>query len=118
MIDNDLPPPPSFAISDAAAVPEGGTLVYTVTRSGTANANYTVAFTTYGGGTATMDNDYPRTAGDLVFLPGETTKTISVPTVDDTVDEANETVLVKLASVSGGATITTAFGSGTINNND
>ncbi|MGH6617862.1 Calx-beta domain-containing protein, partial [Sphingomonas sp.] len=115
--DNDVAPPPSFAISGAASVTEGGTLVYTVTKTGSTAASFTVNFAT-ANGTAIAGSDYTATSGTLTFAPGETSKTISVATIDDTSVESAETVLVNLSAASGGATITTAQGSGTINDND
>ena len=112
--DNDVAPP-SFAISNATAVTEGGTLAFTVTKTGTtaSSVNYATA-----SGTATSGSDFTATSGTLTFLAGDTTKTITVSTIDDSVVESAETVLVNLSSPTGGATITTAQGSGTINDND
>jgi len=109
--DNDA----SFAISNAPAVIEGGNLVYTVTKTGggAANVNYASA-----DGTATAGSDYTATSGTLVFAAGDSTQTISVPTTDDASVESAETVLMNLSAATGGATITTAQGSGTINDND
>ena len=113
IVDNDV----AFAISNAAAVTEGGTLTFTVTRSGTTSSGFSVNYAT-ASGTATSGSDYTATSGTLTFLASETTKTISVATIDDGVTESPETVLVNLSSPTGGATITTSQGSGTINDND
>ncbi|WP_066826525.1 Calx-beta domain-containing protein [Sphingomonas mali] len=114
--DNDVSPP-SFAIGNAAAVTEGGALTFTVTKSGAAVSTYSVNYAT-ASGTATSGVDFTATSGTLTFAPGDTAKTITVPTTDDSTAESIETVLVNLSSPSGGATITTAQGSGAINDND
>jgi hypothetical protein len=114
--DNDVAPP-SFAIGNAAAVTEGGTLTFTVTKAGTASSTYSVDYAT-ASGTATSGSDFTAASGTLTFLAGDTTKTIMVATIDDGVVESAETALVNLSSPTGGATITTAQGSGTINDND
>jgi hypothetical protein len=113
---NDVPPPPSFAIGNAAAVSEGGSLTFTVTKTGTTSSSYSVNYATTSGGTATSGTDYTATSGTLTFPAGSTTSLpITVPTLTDSVVEPPETVLVTLSAPTGGATITTSQGSGTIN---
>ena len=51
-------------------------------------------------GTATAGSDYTTTSGKLVFAPGETSKTISVPVVNDTVVEPDETFTLTLSQPS------------------
>lgn len=117
-VDDGMPSsPPSFAIANAAAITEGGTLVFTVTKTGTTSSSFSVNYAT-ANGTATSGSDYTAKSGTLTFTAVQTSQTINVSTIDDTAYEANETVLVNLSSPSGGATITTAQASGTINNND
>lgn len=41
--------PPSFAIANAAAVTEGGTLVFTVTQTGTTSSSFSVNYATANG---------------------------------------------------------------------
>jgi hypothetical protein len=113
---NDVPPPPSFAISNATAVSEGNPLTFTVTKTGTTTSSYSVNYATTTGGTATSGTDYTAMSGTLTFPAGATTSLpITVPTLPDSVIESPETVLVTLSSPTGGATITTSQGSGTIN---
>jgi len=114
--DNDSTPV-SFAIGNAAAVTEGGTLVYTVTKSGSTSLSYSVNYST-ANGSATSGSDFTAASGTLTFAPGDTSKTISVATINDTAPETAETVLVNLSGPTGGATVTTAQGSGTINDDD
>lgn len=125
IFDNDEPPPPpppppSFSVSDAS-VSEGGTLVFTVTKTGAAVAVFAVDFATAAGtasGTYNGNGDYFTSAAKLYFQPMETSKTVSVQTIEDPMDEANETLSLNLSNATGGAAITNAQGIGTIVDND
>ena len=50
---------------------------------------------------ATAPEDYQATAGTLTFALGETEKTVSVPIVDDTVEDSGESFALLLSNVSG-----------------
>jgi solute carrier family 8 (sodium/calcium exchanger) len=50
-------------------------------------------------GTATVNADYIHTEGTLVFKPGETSKTIVIPIVDDDIFELDEYFFCKLTGV-------------------
>lgn len=108
--------PPSFSINDVS-VTEGGNLVFTVTKAGTATASHNVNYAT-ANGTASSGLDYSATSGALTFAVADTTKTITVATINDTAAESSETVLVNLSGATGGATISDAQGVGTITDND
>lgn len=116
ILDNDAPPP-SFAISDAAAVTEGGTLVFTVTKTGSTTSSYSVNYAT-ASGTATSGSDFTPASGTLTFAAAESSKIVNVITIDNTATESAETVLVNLSAATGGATIADSQGVGTINDND
>lgn len=118
IIDNDVTlPPPSFSISTPANVTEGGTFSYAVTKSGNTNSAFSVSYST-ANGSAAAPGDYASTSGTLTFQSNENVKYISVATVDDNVIESAETVLVNLASPTGGATINSSRSVGTITDND
>ena len=68
-------------------------------------------------GTATVDEDYTRTVGTLAFAAGETSKTVSVPVLDDAHNEASETLTLTLSNARG-AVIDDATAVGTIVNSD
>jgi hypothetical protein len=112
------PPPPSFAIANATAVGEGGTLVFAVTKSGSATSSFSVNYATGTGGSATSGSDFTAGSGTLTFTASETSKVVSVATIDDNAVESAETVPVTLSSPSGGASLGTSAASGTINDND
>ena len=60
-------------------------------------------------GTATAGSDYTATSGTLTISAGDTTGTIPITVLADTLDEANETVTMTLSSASN-ATISDATG--------
>src|SRR5204863_4061600 len=69
---------------------------------GTATVDYTTV-----SGTATAGADFTPKSGTLTFADGETTKTINVPIVQDTVFEgfSGETFNFVLSNPTGGATL-------------
>lgn len=110
---------PNIAINDAAVnETDSGTinLTFTVSLSAATTQTVTVAYAT-ANGSATTPADYTATNGTLTFAPSQTTKTINVPIVGDTLDENNETLFVNLSGATNG-TITDAQGRGTITDND
>jgi photosystem II stability/assembly factor-like uncharacterized protein len=117
IIDDD--PLPTVSISDTAVV-EGnsGTVnaVFNVNLSTASGATVIVSFLT-ASGTATAGTDYVSTSGPVIFTPGQTAKTISVPVKGDTTLEANETFFVNLNAASN-ATIARAQATCTIIDDD
>ena len=98
---------------------EGGTLSFTVTRTGDAEGSQTVAYNVTGDFQAS-DISSPL-SGSVTFAQGETVKIITVSTVDDALDEALENVTVTLSSPTGtvvAPTIATPAASATITDND
>jgi chitinase len=76
----------------------------------------TVKFAT-ADGTATAGSDYVARSGTLTFAPGETTKTISIAAIGDSVVEADEGFTVGLSDAVG-ATVADGTAVGTITNDD
>jgi hypothetical protein len=107
----------TFSIANAPSVTEGAALVYTVTKSGVTSLTTSVNYAT-ANGSGTAGTDYAAVFGTLSFASSETSKTISVPTTDDSTIEPPRTVLVNLSAPTSGATIAAVQGSGTINDND
>ena len=67
--------------------------------------------------TARAGSDYTSRSGTLVFQPDETEKTVSVPIIDDTVEDSGEEFVLRLSNVSG-AHLSRAGGFGTIYNSE
>jgi hypothetical protein len=113
--DNDVNP--AILSIGSTSVTEGGTMAFTVTRSGNtaiaASASYATA-----NGTATAGSDYTAASGTVSFAAGQTTATINVATIDDAVFESTEAMTVTLSAPAANTMITGATGTGTINDND
>ena len=112
---------PKFSIGNAS-VAEGDSgsanLVFTVTLSASSTSQLTVDYAQTGG-TATSGTDYTAVAaGTLTFPANSTTRTITVLATGDTLDEANETVVLTLSNATSGAGISAATGTGTIRDDD
>jgi uncharacterized protein len=78
-----------------------GYLVFTVTLDNPPAAPVTFDYAT-SSGTATAGSDYLAVSGTVSFAAGETSKTISVPIIGDTVPEDSETLTLTLSNPSGG----------------
>jgi hypothetical protein len=102
-----------------ASVNEGaGSVTLTVERVLSTIHTESVSFAT-ANSTATAPDDYIAVSGPLQFNPGETTKTITVPIVNDALDENPETFTVTLSNPTNGATLGGLFSvTVTIEDND
>ena len=89
-------------------------LIVTLSRS--SDAKVTVNYTT-ANGAAKAKEDFTATSGTLTFLPGETSRTISVAIKGDRKREADETFSVNLSNAVG-ATIEDGVATVTIRNDD
>ena len=106
---------PRLYIVDASA-DEGDAVRFRVVLTGDSDRAVTVDFET-DDGTALAGSDYEETSGTLTFAVGTETQTISVPTHEDDIAEADETFTVRLSDADG-ATIEDDSARGTINDND
>ena len=87
-----------LAVADAEATEgEDPSLDFVVTLAPAAAWTVTVDYATRDG-TARAGSDYTDTSGALTFAPGETEKTVSVPVIDDTVEDTPETLTVRLSN--------------------
>ena len=91
-----------ISISDATAT-EGvdETMDFVVSLNRSWSRTITVTYITLFTGSATPVVDYENKTGTLTFRPGETSKIISVPIIDDTVDDSGETFNVLLYAAKG-----------------
>ncbi|MFN6538729.1 MAG: Calx-beta domain-containing protein [Nostoc sp. EkiNYC01] len=92
---------PTINLSANQTIVEGYTspqnATYTVTLSNASTKTITVKYAT-ANGTATAGADYTNTAGTLTFNPGDTSKVINIPILNDFINEANETFTLTLTS--------------------
>jgi CSLREA domain-containing protein len=112
---------PLISVNDVSVNPEGNAgsknATFTITRSGDSSGSSSVHYAT-SPGTATAGTDY-TTLGDttVTFDAGQTTKTVDVVVLGDTLDENDETFTLQLSGATGAA-ITDASGTGTIVDDD
>ena len=107
---------PSASIDDPSVAENGGTMTFTVSLDQAAPFASTIGYST-AAGTATAGSDYSGVANNLTIPAGQTSGTINVPILDDTIYEGNETLFMNLSAVSGVA-IGDNQGTGTIVEND
>ena len=111
---------PDISVADAQANEGAGANVafeVSLSRAFTTGAHrVTVDYATADGG-AKAGEDYTATSGTLTFAPGEKTKTVNVPVLDDAVDEGEETFVLRLTNATG-ARIADGEATGTITNDD
>ncbi|WP_019498919.1 Calx-beta domain-containing protein [Pseudanabaena sp. PCC 6802] len=117
---------PTFAIAATNAVQVEGNsgtkaFTFTVTRGGsTGSANNVNWAVTGSGANPAIGGDFGGTlpSGTVYFAAGETSKLVTVNVSGDTVSEQDENFTVTLSNPTGGASITTATATGTIQNDD
>ena len=114
--DDDAPP--TLSVADAEA-PEGSKVAFEVTLSAASEQAVTFKWGTSddatGANPATAGTDYTAvtTLQTVTIMAGSTTATLEVETAQDTMDEEDETFLVRLSSPTD-ATISDGEGEGTI----
>ena len=110
--------PPSVSVGDATAA-EGAPVEFPVTLSAASGREVAVNWATSAetGDSAISDTDFTAASDTLTFMPGETTATVAVATIEDTLDEPDETFTLTLSSPSN-ATLGEATATGTITDND
>ncbi len=111
---------PALSVADARAregADEAVEFEVSLSRAFTgAEHSVTVDYAT-SDGTATAGEDYTAASGTLTFAAGETTKTVSVPVLDDSHDEGHETFSLRLSNLVG-ARAGDLEATGTIENTD
>ena len=111
--------PAAFSVADAQ-VQEGAdaTLDFVVTLSKARFTRTTIDYAT-SDDTATVAADYTETSGTLTFAPLQTSKTVSVPVLDDAHDEGSEMLTLTLSNPDPGSVrLADATATGTISNTD
>ena len=104
IVDNDFKPGTLGFSSPTYSVNEGvTTATINVTRTNGANGAVTIQYATVAGGSATAGSDYTARSGTLTFAPGQTNKTFTVPILDDSTVEFDETINLQLFNPGGGA---------------
>ena len=92
------------------------TVSFTVSLSTASSKTVTVNWAT-ANSTATAAVDYTAASGTLTYTPGQTSKTVTVTVLGDTIDEIDEQFFVNLSGATN-APISDSQGVGTITDND
>jgi hypothetical protein len=103
-------------VTVSTEVTEGSDATVTLTRVNGIDGELVVNVVT-SDGTATDGSDYTAVSQDVVFADGETEKTLTLSTTNDTTTESAETFSVNVSSAQG-ITITNAASTITITDND
>ncbi|HEY6553742.1 MAG TPA: Calx-beta domain-containing protein, partial [Vicinamibacteria bacterium] len=105
-----------FSVNDLSVVePASGTTTasFTVTLSPVLGSVTSVAYATVNG-TATAPADYAAKSGTLNFAAGASTQPVSIVVNADSLKEAVETFTVNLSTPTGGATVASPSGTGSV----
>ena len=104
--DDDEPPAAGsliFSNSAITAAEDGGDVTVTVSRSGGSTGAVSVDYNT-ADGTAIASSDYTYTSGSISFADGDAAdKTFTVPLLNDSAVESDETILLQMSNFQGGA---------------
>jgi hypothetical protein len=108
--DNDVPPQGAIQFGAPRFLPNenGGAATVTLTRTGGSSGAVSVTLAS-GGGTATPGADYTAVNQVINFADGQTTATVAIPILDDTLLENSETFNLTLSAPTGGAILGVPF---------
>ncbi len=115
-ITNINVPTVTLALSGSPMAEGGGVATVTATLSATTTLPVTVnlAFT----GTATLNSDYTRSGTAIIIPAGSLSGQITLTAVQDVLDEANETIIVAISTVTNAVESGTQRVTATITDND
>lgn len=108
----------TVSITSTLSVSEGaGSATVTIKLNAASTSDVTVTYAT-GNSSAKASSDYTSTSGTITFAAGETTKTVTIPIINNTTAESSETFYVTLTKATN-AMLSTAYRSTiTITDND
>ncbi len=107
IVDNDPAGVIRFSAATYAVSEAAGVATITVQRTLGTASGVTVDYATVAGGTAAAGVDYSPTSGTLTFNANDTSKTFTVPILNDRLYEPTKTVSLELSNSTGGATVGT-----------
>lgn len=96
-INENLTPSVSLTVNATDIAEDGGVATFTATLS--AATTQTVTLDLGISGTATTPDDFVLSATQIVIPAGATTGEMSITSVDDTLDEPDETIIVEVTAV-------------------
>ncbi|HXG09537.1 MAG TPA: Calx-beta domain-containing protein, partial [Gemmataceae bacterium] len=95
-----------FSAATYSVNENAGSATVTLTRTGGSDGAIAVTFAS-SGGTATAGVDFTATTTTVSFSAGQTVATVTIPIINDNIDESDETVNLALTGPTGGATLGT-----------
>src|SRR5438132_1103896 len=104
ILNDDIAGSFQFSSANYSANENAGAAVISITRTGGSGGGASVIYATQDG-TATAGKDYAATSGAMTFGANETSKTFSVPIIDDKIVEPNETINLGLFNPTLGGTL-------------
>lgn len=102
--NDDTPGTIQFQSANFAVNEGDGSATVTITRSGGLSQGVTVRFVTVDG-SALSGEDFANVRTIVSFEPDQASKTVTIPIVNDLIDEPDETVNLALESPTGGAVL-------------
>ena len=120
LVTNSVPVPTGiqFEIATQFAFEGGQSALVKVIRTGDISGTTSISYAS-ADGTATAGSDYTAVSGTLNFAPGELSKIITVPIINDNLFEAgNETFTINLSAPTAGAFLTGPTTTVTIDDSD
>ncbi len=117
IIDDDPVPSVGSVLATGGSTAEGGELVYSVTLNGSSDQATSLTFEFAGGTAGAADIGAPRFSngvslnpdGTLNVPPGVAGFSVTVPALQDGIDEGEETLVVNVGGVSATGVITAGF---------
>ena len=116
IIDDDIPPSVTLSLEGSPFSENGGSATLTATLLAVSSNDVTVLLAF--GGTATAVSDYTRSATSITIPAGSTSGMITLTAVQDALDETDETIIVKIDSVTNGIESGTQQVTATITDDD
>ncbi len=107
--------PPALVVLDGTADENAGPVSFSVIMTSGSTNTETVDYAT-SDVTANAGSDYTSTSGTLSFLPGQTSKSLTVSLLNDTLNEADETFTLTLSNAT--VALTDSSATGTIFDDD
>ena len=99
--DDDSLPEVDYVASSSSGAESLSSAILAVDLSAASGRTVTVAYAVTGGSASGSGTDYTLSSGTLTFSAGTTVVNISIPSiVDDSIEEIDETIIVKLSSPS------------------
>jgi carbon monoxide dehydrogenase subunit G len=98
--DDDPPPSVTLSLSDSPMAEASGVSTVTATLSVVSGQDVTVnlGFS----GTATLTSDYTRSGASILIPAGSLSASLTLTAVQDTLDEADETIVIDISGVTNG----------------